>query len=76
MSVDACMYTEVEGTSIVGVHEQSYYIVRYIRRKEEGKEGRKKQTNTNNVQQPQRLRKYIYMCMHSHTCTCIYIQLL
>ena len=26
----------------IHVHEQSYYIVHYIRRKEEGKEGRKK----------------------------------
>ena len=49
----------------VHVHEQSYYIVHYIRRKEEGKEGRKKRTNTNNLQQPQRLRENIYMCTHS-----------
>ena len=28
------------------MHEQSYYIVPYSRRKEEGKEGRKKQTTT------------------------------
>ena len=42
------------------VHEQSYCIVHYIRRKEEGKEGRKKQTNTNNLEQPQRLT-YVYM---------------
>ena len=48
----------------VHVHEQSYYIVHYIRRKEEGKEGRKKRINTNNLQQPQRLTK-IYMCTHS-----------
>ena len=53
-----CMHTHV--------HEQSYHIVHYIRRKEEGKEGRKKRTNTDNLQQTQRLRKkYIYMCTHS-----------
>ena len=44
------------------LHEQSYYIVHYIRRKEEGKEGRKKRTNTDNLQQPQRLRK---ICVHT-----------
>ena len=31
-------------------HVQSYYIVHYIKRKEEGKEGRKKRTNINNLQ--------------------------
>ena len=36
------------------------YIVHYIRRKEEGKEGRKKRTNTDNLQQPQRLWKNIH----------------
>ena len=36
----------------IHVHEQSYYIVHYIRRKEEGKEGRKKRTNTDNLHQP------------------------
>jgi len=46
------------------VHEQSYYIVHYIRRKEEGKEGREKRTNTNNLQQPQRLT-YVYLYMYS-----------
>ena len=50
---------------IICVHEQSYYIVHYIGRKEEGKEGRKNQTNTNNLQQPQGLRK-IYVCTHVH----------
>ena len=43
----------------VHVHEQSYYIVHYITRKEEGKEGRKKRTNTNNLHQPRRLRRNI-----------------
>ena len=43
------------------MHEQSYYIVHYIRRKEEGKEGRKKQTTTAS----KGLEKKLYMCMHS-----------
>ena len=58
-----------DGRVHVHVHEQSYYIVHYIRRKEEGKEGRKKRTNTNNLQQPQRLRKIYIMCMCMYTCT-------
>ena len=80
-------YIHVHAILYMHVHEQSYYIVHYIRRKEEGKEGRKKRTNTNNLQQPQRLRK-IYMCTHSqlqqlrkifipctgsiYSCTCMY----
>ena len=46
------------------VREQSYYIAHYIRRKEEGKEGRKKRTNANNLQQPRMLRKKV-LCTHS-----------
>ena len=34
-------------------HEPSHYIAHYI---EEGKEGRKKRTNINNLKQPRRLR--------------------
>ena len=41
------------------VHEQSYYIVHYIRRKEEGKEGRKKRTNNDSLK---RLRKIYCTC--------------
>ena len=44
------------------VNEQSYYIVHCIRRKEEGKKEERKRTNTDNLQQPQRLRKmYMYV---------------
>ena len=46
-----------DGRVHVHVHEQSYYIVHYIRRKEEGKEGRKKRT-----QQPQ--------CTSTCACAC------
>ena len=61
--VHACSWNMVWST-IRQVHEQSYYIVHHVRRKEEGKEGRKKWTNTNNLQQPQRLRKK-YTCVHT-----------
>ena len=62
--------------SDIQVHEQSYYIVHYIRRKEEGKEGRKKRTNTNNLQQPQRLRKKdIVYSLSSFSSLCVYMYL-
>ena len=41
-------------------HEQSYYIVHYSRRKEEGKEGRKKPTNNNSLS-----LMYTYVHVHS-----------
>ena len=53
------------------------HIVHYIRRKEDvGKEGRKKRTNTDNLQQPQRLRKkyiYIYMCIRTPSYMMMYV---
>ena len=45
------------GESTVCVHEKSHYIVHYNRRKEEGKEGRKKRTIYNSL-------VYMYMYMH------------
>ena len=46
------LFTSVHVHVHLFIHEQSYYIVHYIRRKE-GKEGRKQRTNTDNLQQPQ-----------------------
>ena len=47
----------------VCVYEQSYYIVHYIRRKEEGKEGRKKRTNTDNLK-GRDMYRHMRMCGH------------
>ena len=53
----------VQAHVLVHAHEQSYYIVHYIRRKEEGKEGRKQRTNANNLQQSQRHVHVTVMCV-------------
>ena len=64
MYICICMYT----MHVYSMYKYMYMKNHIIRRKEEGKEGRKKRTNTENLQQPRRL-KNIYALPASCTCT-------